>query len=99
MKTDQLISIETFCISHNIDVSFINSLQQSGLIEVIPVKETTFIPVNQLTELEKFVRLHYELDINLEGMEAVIHLLQRVKDMQHEIITLRNRLSLYESNE
>jgi hypothetical protein len=49
--------------------------------------------------LEKIVRLYYDLDINIEGIDAVINLLQRMEDMQHEIVLLKNRLRLYEEPE
>ncbi|MDB5226093.1 MAG: MerR family transcriptional regulator [Bacteroidota bacterium] len=96
MEDDQLIPLEIFCVHHEIDFSFIDSLEQYGLIEVVKIKETGFIPESRVNELEKLVRLHHELDINLEGIEAITHLLQRVKDLQQEIITLKNKLNLYE---
>ena len=98
MQAEYLIPIEDFCASHKIEISFISSLQQNGLIEITTIKETSFIDPDQLQQLEKFVRLYYELDINLEGIETIIHLLQRVNSMQDEIIALRNRLRLYESD-
>jgi chaperone modulatory protein CbpM len=39
------------------------------------------------------------LDINIEGIETITHMLNRINGMQDEIIGLRNRLRLYESNE
>jgi hypothetical protein len=99
MQTQNLISAEEFCIHHQVEYSFINSLQQFGLIEVKTIKDNRFIDPEELTDLEKFVRLHYELDINLEGIEAINYLLQKVKNLQNEISTLKNRLSLYESIE
>jgi hypothetical protein len=99
MQTENLIAINDFCINHNLEISFISSLQQTGLIEIITIKETEFIDVSQLQHLEKIVRLYYDLDINLEGIETVTHLLQRINALQDEIIALRNRLRLYETNE
>ncbi len=99
MEDEQLIPLEIFCVHHEIDFSFINHLEQYGLIEVVKIKETGFIPESRVSELEKLVRLHHELDINLEGIEAITHLLQRVKDLQQEIIALKNRLSLYENSD
>jgi cytochrome c peroxidase len=66
------------------------------LIEITIIKEAEYIHESQLNELEKIVRLYYEMDINLEGIETVIHLLQRINDMQNEITLLKNRLRLYE---
>ena len=95
MQTEKLTAVDIFCANHNIEISFINSLQQTGLIEITTIKETGFIDSNQLQQLEKIVRFYYELDINLEGIETITHLLQRVSSLQDEIIALRNRLRLY----
>ena len=96
MQTEYLIAIDEFCTKHNIEVSFINSLQQTGLIEIIIIEEVGFIQIEQIQQLEKFIRFYYELDINLEGIETISHLLQRVTDLQEEITDLRNKLNLYE---
>ena len=97
MQTEYLIALDEFCASHGIEISFISSLQQTGLIEVTTIKETEFIDADQLQELEKFIRLYYDLDINLEGIESITHLLRRINSMRDEIIALRNRLRLYEN--
>ncbi len=99
MQTTHLISAKEFCIHHQVEYSFINSLEQYGLIEVKTIEQNRFIEPEKLTDLEKFVRLHYDLDINLEGIEAITYLLQKVKDLQDEVNTLKNRLSLFENIE
>lgn len=96
MQTEYMIAVDEFCVKHNIEMSFISSLQQTGLIEIITIEEVTFINANQLQQLEKFIQFYYELDINLEGIETISHLLQRVNAMQDEIIILKNKLGLYE---
>jgi hypothetical protein len=98
MQTEYLIAVEEFCANHNIEISFINSLQQNGLIEITTVKETGFIDAGQLQQIEKFIHLFYELDINIEGIETITHLLHRINAMQDEITALRNRLRLYENS-
>lgn len=97
MQTEYLIDIDKFCANHNIEISFISSLQQNGLIEVKTIKESGFIDPDQLLQLEKIVRLYYELDINLEGIETINYLLQRISLLQDENIVLRNKLRLYET--
>ena len=57
METEYLISIDEFCANHNVEISFISSLQQSGLIEITTVREAGFIEADQLKQLEKFIRL------------------------------------------
>jgi hypothetical protein len=96
MQTDYLIDVDQFCANHNIEISFISSLQKNGLIKIRTIKETGFIDPKQLLQLEKIVRLYYELDINLEGIETINYLLQRISSMHDENVMLRNKLRLYE---
>jgi hypothetical protein len=97
MDGKYLVAIDEFCASHKIEISFISSLRESGLIELTTIRESEFIELEQLRKLEKFIRLYYELDINLEGIETINYLLQRIDSMNDEIRLLRNTLSLYES--
>lgn len=99
MQTEYLVAVDEFCACHNIEISFISSLQQNGLIEITTIDQTEFIDVGQLPHVEKFIRFYYELDINFEGIETISHMLERIRSMQEEIIALRNRLRLYELNE
>ena len=96
MQTGYLIAIDEFCAIQDIENSFISALQQNGLIEITTVEETGFIDVSQLQQVGKFIRLYYDLDINLEGIETITHLLNRINSMHDEINSLRNRLRLYE---
>lgn len=99
MQIANHIAIDEFCSSWNIETSFINSLQETGLVEVVIVNEIACIDVSQLQQLEKYIRFYYELDINLEGIETIMHLLQRMNNMQNEINNLRNKLRLFERSE
>jgi chaperone modulatory protein CbpM len=99
MQTDYLIAINEFCVSHNIKSSFISSLEKTGLIKIITIREDLFIEADQLRQLEKIVRLYFELDINLEGIETITYLLNRISNLQSENQELKNRIRLYESDE
>ena len=99
METEEMIPANEFCIHQDIDLSFIYSLNESGLIEIISVEEKIFIPVSQLKQLETLVRFHHEMDINLEGIECITYLLQRINEMQEEIKLLNSKLSMFENGE
>lgn len=96
MQIDNLIAVDEFCAKHNIEISFVSSLQRTGLIEVTKIEDAGYIYVEQLQQLEKFIRFYYELEINLEGIETIAHMLERINAMQDEMMELRNRLRLYE---
>lgn len=97
MQTEEMISADEFCIHYNIEKSFLYSLKESGLLEMIMVEEKVYVPAQELSQLEKLVRLYYEMDINLEGIETITYLLQRMNEMQKQIIYLKNQLSIYEN--
>lgn len=95
MQEQNLIPANEFCLHHNIEINFIYSLQEFGLLQVITREESVFIPENQLTELEKMVRLHYDLNINMEGIDVIRHLLERIENAQQELNELKNELRIY----
>lgn len=99
MGIPRLISADEFCAHHKVEYSFISSLQEFGLIEITTLEQGSYIETESLAELEKFARLYYDLDINLEGIEAITYLLEKIKNQQDEINLLRNKLNLYEGTE
>ena len=55
-----------------------------------------FILKEELVELEKFSRMYYDLDINVPGIDALKHMLEKIKELQQEAENLRARLRIYE---
>jgi hypothetical protein len=96
MQTDDMIILDEFCSNHHVEIAFIQSLEEHGLIEIIIVNQALCIHPNELPRLEQIVRLHQELNINLEGIDAVKNLLQQIEELQTEITQLKNKLSFYE---
>ncbi|SDC08105.1 chaperone modulator CbpM [Niabella drilacis] len=86
------ISVEQCCSYYSIEVTFVQSLSEHGLIELIQQDTHYFIGFEQLASLEKYMHMHYDLDINMEGLEAIAHLLNKVQVLQTEVRTLRNAL-------
>lgn len=97
MDKEQMIPASEFCVYHNIELSFIYSLNDSGLIDITVIKEEIFVPASQLKQLEQLMRLKQEMDINIEGIESITYLLQRIRDMQQHIVELNNKLAFYQA--
>ncbi|MEO6304071.1 MAG: chaperone modulator CbpM [Bacteroidia bacterium] len=97
MEIEKFMPANYFCEVYNVDFAFVNSLHEFGLISIVVYEEVPYIEKEKLKELEKMIRLHYELDINLEGIEAISHLLNKVDSLQHEITSLKTQLKLLES--
>jgi chaperone modulatory protein CbpM len=53
MESENMIPVSEFCIYHNIELFFIFSLNESGMIDITKIEENIFVPVSQLKHLEQ----------------------------------------------
>lgn len=93
MENSTVISIEQCCIYYKIETDFVLKLDKHGLLELSKSQEKYFISYEQLGDLQKYIHLHYDLDINMEGLEAITYLLDRVTNLQNEVKKLQNELN------
>lgn len=96
MNNKNLIQIKQFCLYHEIEEAFIAKLNNYGLIEIIVLEEEQYLQPDQLPSIEKMIRLHYDLKINLEGIDAIAHLLNKIEILQKNLIATQNKLRLFE---
>lgn len=96
MNSENFISIEKMSAHYQLEVSFFSNLKEIDLLEIILIEEVPHIHVDSLSDLEKMIRLHNELELNFEGIDVVWNLLQRITDLETELQTVKNRLKLYE---
>lgn len=96
MQND-LIIITEYCRQSQMDPIFLQQLDEVGLIDIHTVSDEKYIYISQLPKLEQYSRMYYDLSINIEGIDAIEHLLSRIRSMQQEITSLHNRLDLYEA--
>lgn len=96
METGELILLEEFCTVHKVEISFVQLLEEHGMLETVETNRAVCIYSDQLPRLEQMVRLHQELNVNPEGIDVINNLLQQIDDMQTEMTNLRNKLSFYE---
>ncbi len=94
--TKQLISIHKICESYQIPDSFFEELRQFDLVPMEIQSGELMIDSSNLPQIEKILRLHFDLNINLEGIDVIIGLLQQIEDLKSEITVLKERLKLYE---
>ncbi|MEN8187539.1 MAG: chaperone modulator CbpM [Bacteroidota bacterium] len=96
MDTRNLIPIKQFCERYEIEFSFIDSLDEYGLIEITSIETEQFIELENIHQLEKIIRLHDELGVNLEGIDIITNLMKKIENLQNEINAIQNRLKIYE---
>jgi chaperone modulatory protein CbpM len=96
MSLEELIPAGEFCTFHQVELSFLQNLHDSGLIAMTIRNGVVFLDAGELSTVEKFARWHYELSINPEGIEALSHVLDRFEQLIAENRRLRTRLHRYE---
>ena len=80
---------------YNIEKTFVDSLNESGLIKIVMEQELEYVECDDLEYLEQYIRWNRDLDINIAGIEALHHMLQRINSLQEELSQLRNELAFY----
>lgn len=96
MNNENLVTATDFCSCHQIELTFIRSLAEFGLIQTTEIQQQVYLSRDELEKLEQIIQLHFQLDINLEGVEAIGHLLSQIRTLQDEVTTLKNKLRFYE---
>lgn len=97
MDRQNLILIDKLCTHYEVELSFFSALNEIGLIEIMVIEETQFIHQDKLSDIEKMIRLHHDLELNCESIDVVFNLLQKVDALQNELNAAKNRIRLYES--
>jgi hypothetical protein len=93
MDNSKLIELQQVCRYYEIDPEFLEKLNEFGLVEIVANNNSRCIEEDCLSQIETLMHLHYDLEINFEGLDAIHHMLIRMREMQKELIELRNKLS------
>lgn len=79
------ISVIQFSKYHEIEPQFVIDLYENGLVVLSKFDQEYFIEEDHLTQVEKYVRFHYDLGINLEGIEVIHRLLSEIYSLQNQL--------------
>jgi hypothetical protein len=96
MKTENFFPLTVLSNHYNIELSFFFHLSEIGLIEIKMIEEAPHIDEQRINEVEKIIRLYNELELNIEGIDVVLNLLQKIETIQTELTATKNRLRLFE---
>ena len=88
------ISREELVKLYDIEISFFDSLEEFGLLNPQKENEITYLLYEDLEAFEQFTNWHYDLEINLPGLEVIHGLLKKLEKVQDE----NRRLSHFSIN-
>lgn len=98
MDDNNLILIEHFCANCDIEHSFLFALNEYDLIEIIIFEDQRYIHKEEVKNIEKMINFHYDLNINIEGIDAISNLLKQIDRLQEELEMTKNKLRFYEGD-
>ncbi len=89
------LSVITFCELHEVEPRFIEELAEQDLIQIQKKNEERFIEIEQIPQLERMIRLRFDLDINPAGIDVITNLLEKMERYETEIRLLKSQLNRY----
>lgn len=98
MNLEKFIPIDQLCTLYKVEMSFFSNLNEFGLIRVETIEKSLCVHQDQIYDIEKMIRMHKDLNINFEGIDAVYNLLKKINELQLELTDIKNKLRLYEGD-
>ncbi|OBW40404.1 Chaperone modulatory protein CbpM [Chryseobacterium sp. MOF25P] len=87
------ISREELVQIYNIEITFFDELVDSGLLNIETDNEIRYLMYEDLPTFERFTNWHYDLEINLPGLEVINTMLQKMKNLNEINRELMQKLS------
>ena len=87
------ISREELVRIYQIEVSFFDQLEESGLLRTETADNVKYLTEENLPALERYANLYYDLDINIPGIEVIDRLMKKIETLQQENRNMFARLA------
>jgi chaperone modulatory protein CbpM len=91
------IAVEEFCTHHGVEVMLVREFADFGLIRLFVEQNREFVPDEEVSRLERMLRLSQELEVNKEGIDIILHMREELKQLRQEADRLRYRLRQLEA--
>lgn len=86
---NERISREELVRIYDVEITFFDSLEEAGLLKTETENNIKYLMFDELSTFEKFTNWHYDLEVNLAGLEVIKHLLDQLERLREENLTLR----------
>ncbi len=87
-----MISLTEISDACGVHCEFIVEMVNHGIVEPIETTQPWQFQSHSITRVQKALRLHQDLKINLAGIALSLQLLDEIDDMRVELATLRKHL-------
>ena len=97
MSKEKFIPLQKLCELYKVEMTFFSSLNEIGLIQITTIEDSNYIHQDKINDIEKMIRMHRDLEINIEGIDIAFNLLQKIDELENELNIIKNRLKIYEN--
>lgn len=87
------ISREELVKIYKIEVRFFDELVECGLLKTETEDEVHYLMYEELPAFERFTNWHYDLEVNMPGLEIIHDLLQKLEKSNMEKLSLLRKLN------
>lgn len=96
MSKENLVPINQLCDHYKIEASFFSDLHELEIVETHIIQGSIYIHEDKVSTLEKVIRLREDLGVDLEAIDIILTLLQKIDILNIELEEVKSRLRLYE---
>lgn len=96
MDNKNYVQLMHLCDLYHTEINFFTQLDDMGLIEIVSMENELYVHQDKLHQVDRIIRIHRELNVNIEGVDVVFNLLEKVDKLQIELEKMQSRLRLYE---
>jgi hypothetical protein len=96
MNLENFISLTQLSTHYEIEVDFLHKLNEYDLVEIFSIDDEKYLESESINHFEKILRIHNDLEVNIESIDIVFNLLKKIEELQSELESAKNKLRLYE---
>lgn len=96
MENTKYIAVAQLCTQYRVKEELFTNLNDNGLIKITTIEKRPCIHIDNIHTVEKIVRLNKDLNVNPEGIDIILNLLDKIDTLSAELKEQNKRLKLYE---
>lgn len=97
MEKPDFIAIVDLSVVYEVKLDFFNAIIEHDLLQVYEIEGAIHIDAVDIGRLEQIMRLINELKINVEGVDVILNLLERIQFLEEELTNRSDKLRFLES--
>lgn len=95
MKSTTYITVTHLCNQYQVKEELFTQLHDTGLIQIIKQETQPCLAITSIHRVEKIIRLYKDLNVNPEGIDIILNLLERIDSLSSEVLLLQQQLEVY----